>query len=264
MITYRTGRAGGTRAAKGGNGAAKALLSVLLTCVSLAAAASGDEKPLRARATASYQGTAGNTRNHGAAGDGKVEYTGGRWLIDGGGNYTLSVSAGEKAGESAGLSAGTKYFLTGGKRLYARYKAEWQRNVFSGFEHRVFNFAGVGAYVLKSDRQELSVEGGPNHVYERYRADSGKRPAYFIAGHAGADYRVSLNGAAEVNASVVWDMDLRNAADQLSTGKVSLHAKVAGWLDLTATEKVVWDNVPPEGYRKVDVTTSAGLTIKNY
>jgi putative salt-induced outer membrane protein YdiY len=242
----------------------KAFVLIYLMLCGSAATASADEKPLKARATASYQGTAGNTENHGAAADGKAEYTAGRWLIDGTGNYTLAVSAGEKKGESAGLSAGTKYFLTGGKRFYGRYKAEWQRNVFSGFEHRVFNFVGLGAYPVRSDRQELSVEAGPNYIHERYREDNGKSEANFVAAHAGAFYRISLNGAADIEASAVWDMDLRNAADQLSTGKVSLHAGVANWLDVTATEKVDWDNVPPEGYRNVDVTTTVGLTIKNY
>ncbi|MEE8640995.1 MAG: DUF481 domain-containing protein [bacterium] len=242
----------------------KTFVSVILTCVGLAAAAAGGEKPLEARATLSYHGTGGNTKNHGGTASGEVDYTRGRWLIDGGGNYAFSAAAGKKTGESARLSAGAKYFLTGGKRLYGRYKAEWRRNVFSGFEHRIYNFAGLGAYLIKSDPQELSVEGGPNYINERYRDDSNKRPASFVAAHAGADYQVFLNGAAEVDASVAWDMDLRNAAEQLLTGKASLRVKIADWLDITATQKIDWDNVPPEGYGQLDVTTTVGLTVRNY
>ncbi|MEE9456029.1 MAG: DUF481 domain-containing protein, partial [bacterium] len=152
----------------------KTFVSIFITCIGLAAAAAGGEKPLEARATLSYPGTGGNTKNHGAAADGEADYTRGRWLFDGDGNYTFSTSGGKKTGESAALSAGAKYFLTAGERLYGRYKAEWRRNVFSGFEHRISNFAGLGAYLIKSDPQELSVEGGPSYINERYREDSDK------------------------------------------------------------------------------------------
>jgi putative salt-induced outer membrane protein YdiY len=246
-----------------GNGVDKTSVSVFLTCLGLAAAAAG-EQPLEARATLSYHGTGGNTQNHGGAAAGEAEYARGRWIIDGGGDYSISVSDGEKKGESAGLSAGAKYFLTGGDRLYGRYKAEWRRNVFSGFEHRFSNFAGLGAYLIKSDPQELTVEGGPNYVNERYRDDSEKSPASFVGAHAGVDYQVFLNGAAEVEASAVWDVDLGNTAEQLLTGKATLRVKVATWLDLAATEKIDWDNVPPEGYGELDVTTTVGLTVTNY
>jgi putative salt-induced outer membrane protein YdiY len=238
---------------------------VLLLCASAAsAAADEEEKAFKARATVSYHGTGGNTQNHGVAGSGETEYARGRWIIDGKGDYTMSSSAGEKTGESAALSAGAKYFLSAGKRVYGRYKAEWRRNVFSGFEHRVYNFVGLGARVIKSDPQELNVEGGPNYVNERYRDDSERSPASFIALHAGADYVVFLGDTTEFKASVVWDMDVENTAEQLLTGNAALRVSIAEWLSLAVTEKVDWDNVPPEGYGELDVTTTVGLTLQNY
>ena len=242
----------------------KTFASVLFTCAALAATASGGEKALEARATLSYHGTGGNTKNHGGTASGEADYSRGRWVIDGDGNYAFSASAGEKTGESAALSAGAKYFLTGGKRLYGRYKAEWRRNVFSGFEHRVTNFAGLGAYLIKSDPQELSVEGGPNVISERYREDSERSPASFIAAHVGADYQVYLNGSTEIDAAVVWDMNLKDTSDQLLTASAALRVALASWLALAATEKIDWDNVPPEGYGQLDVTTTVGLAIRNY
>lgn len=115
----------------------KSFVTFLITCAGLAAAASGGEKALEARAALSYHGTGGNTKNRGAAAGGEAEFARGRWLIDGGGSYSVSASGGKKTGESVRLTAGAKYFLTAGERLYGRYKAEWRRNVFSGFEHRL-------------------------------------------------------------------------------------------------------------------------------
>ncbi len=242
----------------------KNFVSILLACAALAATAFGGEKALEARATLSYHGTGGNTKNHGGAANGEADYSRGRWVIDGDGNYNFSASAGKKTGESATLAAGAKYFLTAGKRLYGRYKAEWRRNVFSGFEHRIYNFAGLGANLIDSDAQELSVEGGPSFISERYREDSERSPASFVAAHAGFEYQVFLNGTAEVGASAAWDMDLRNTSEQLLTGTVSLRVETTEWLDITATQKIDWDNVPPEGYGQLDVTASVGLTVKNY
>lgn len=233
---------------------------VSLICV---AAAAADEKPLKARAALSYHGTGGNTKNHGVATSGEAEYARGRWVIDGNGAYTMSASAGKKTGESAALGAGLKYFVTASERVYGRYKAEWRRNVFSGFEYRVYNFAGLGAYLVKTVPQELSVEAGPSYINERYRDDE-KKPASFAAAHVGADYQVYLNGSTEVDVSVVWDMDLKNTSEQLLTGSATLRVALAEWLALTATENIDWDNVPPEGFGQLDVKTTVGLALENY
>jgi putative salt-induced outer membrane protein YdiY len=242
----------------------KSFIIVSLICVGLAVAAPAEEKPLKARAALSYHGTGGNTQNHGAAAAGETEYTRGHWVIDGNGDYTMSSSEGKKSGESAALGAGAKYFLIASERLYGRYKAEWRRNVFSGFEHRLYNFAGLGAYLIKTDPQELSVEGGPSYINERYRDDSEKTAASFAAAHVGVDYQVFLNGSTEIDAAVAWDMNLKDTSDQLLTGSAALRVALASWLALAATEKIDWDNVPPEGYGQLDVTTTVGLAIRNY
>ena len=245
----------------------KSFVTLLITCAGLAAAAAcaarAGEKALEARATLSYHGTGGNTKNHGATADGEAEYARGRWLIDGGGSYAVSASGGKKSGESARLTAGAKYFLTAAERLYGRYKAEWRRNVFSGFEHRLYNFAGPGVYLIKTDPQELSVEGGPSYINERYRDDSEKSPASFAAAHVGVDYQVFLNGTTEIDAAVVWDMNLKDTSDQLLTGSAALRVALASWLALAATEYIDWDNVPPEGYGQLDVTTTLGFSVRN-
>jgi putative salt-induced outer membrane protein YdiY len=241
----------------------KVLVLVVTTCCGAAAAHAGD-KALEAALTLSYLGRGGNTQNHGGAADAEAEYARGRFIVDGAGGYSVSASDGEKNGESAKLSAGVKYFLTGGERFYGRYKAEWHRNVFSGFEYRFYNFAGPGVYLLKSDAQELSVEGGPNYIMERYPDAAGGGTTSFAAAHLGADYQVFLSGPGEIDASATWDVDLEDTADQLLAAAVTLRIHVASWLAVTATEKIDWDNVPPEGYGSLDLTTTFGCTLRNY
>jgi putative salt-induced outer membrane protein YdiY len=242
----------------------KVLGLVVITCCGAAAPAHAGDKALEAALTLSYQGRGGNTQNHSGAADAEADYARGRFILDGAGSYSASASHGVKNGESVRFSAGVKYFLTAGERFYGRYKAEWHRNVFSGFEYRFYNFAGPGVYLLKSDAQELSLEGGPDYVRERYPDAAGGGMASFAAAHLGADYQVFLNGPGEIEASASWDLDLKNTADQLFAAGLTLRIHVARWLAVTATEKIDWDNVPPKGYGSLDVTTTVGLTVKNY
>lgn len=67
-----------------------------------------------------------------------------------------------------------------------------------------------------------------------------------------------------MDASVVGDINLKDTSDQLLTGSAALRVAIASWLALTAAEKLDWDNVPPEGYGQLDVTTTVGLAIRNY
>jgi putative salt-induced outer membrane protein YdiY len=237
---------------------------IFAICCGAAASASSGDKALEAAMTLSYQGRGGNTQNHGGAVDAEAEYARGRVIWDGAGSYSVSASDGKKDGESVRFSAGVKYFLTAGERLYGRYKADWHRNVFSGFEYRFYNFAGPGVYLLKSDAQELSIEGGPNYICERYPDASGGGTASFAAAHLGADYQVFLSGPGEIDASATWDLDLKDTTDQLLAAAVTLRIHVARWLAITGTEKIDWDNVPPEGYGSLDVTTTFGCTLRNF
>jgi putative salt-induced outer membrane protein YdiY len=227
-------------------------------------AAEDDGKAFKARATLSYQGTGGNTQNHGGAAAGKVEYTRGRLILDGNGDYTMSSKDGEKSGESMGAGAGVKYFLTAAERLYGRYKGEWRRNVFAGFAHRVSSFAGVGVYLIRTEPQELSVEAGPSYINEWYPDAGEEDPASFAAAHAGIDYRLLPTDGTEVNAGVVWDMNLKDTEDQLLAADATLRISLANWLAFTASEKVAWDNTPSEGFEELDLTTTVGLTLQNY
>ncbi|MGD8717525.1 MAG: DUF481 domain-containing protein [Candidatus Zixiibacteriota bacterium] len=243
----------------------RVFIILLLTAVGAAGTAAEDDgKALKARATLSYQGTGGNTRNHGGAAAGKVEYTRGRLILDGHGDYAVTSTDGVKTGENGGAGGGAKYFLTAAERLYGRYKGEWRRNVFAGFEHRASNFAGVGVYVIRAEAQELSAEVGPNYINEWYPEGGEKDSASFAAAHAGVDYRLLPGDRTELDAGVVWDMNLDDTEDQLLAADVTLRISVADWLAFTATEKVAWDNVPSEGFEELDLTTTVGLSLQNY
>jgi putative salt-induced outer membrane protein YdiY len=248
---------------KNKNCANKILVSLFVAAFTLAAGAFGDEEPLRARATFSYHGTAGNTTTHGVATAGDAEYAYRKFVFDGSGDYTFAASGGKKAAENTGFFAGTKFFFTGGDRLYARYRGRWRRNTFAGFEYRLANFAGPAVYLLRSEIQELAVGSLLGYVHERYTETAGGGSVGFPAACVGGDYRLKANEVYELDASLTWHVSLEDIRDQLLTTNGSLSLVIADWLLMTVTEKVEWDTITPEGYATHDATTTVGLTVRN-
>jgi len=240
----------------------KAFVPILLMILSGAAGAYGDQKPWRARATLSYQGTGGNTVTHGLAAFGDSEYTYRKFVFDQAGDYTLSASGGKKAAENTGFFVGSKFFFTGGDKLYARYRGFWRRNAFAGFEHRLSNFGGLAVYLVRSESQELAVGNLYGYVHELYTEAAGGSSVGFPATSVGGDYRMKLNGAYEVDASVTWDISLEDVSDRLLTANLHFGVVAEDWLVFTVSEKVEWDNVTPEGYAQRDMVTAVGFAIR--
>ncbi|NIT36256.1 MAG: DUF481 domain-containing protein [candidate division Zixibacteria bacterium] len=246
------------------NWANKALVPVFVATFSFAAGALGDEKPLRAKAALSYHGTGGNTKTHGLATAGDAEYTYRKFVFDGSGDYTFAASGGKKAAENTGFFAGTKFFFTGGDRLYARYRGRWRRNTFAGFEHRLSNFGGLAVYLARSETQELAVGSLLGYVHEVFTEAAGKDSVGFPAACVGGDYRLKVNDVYELDASLTWDVGLEDIHERLLTANASFGLVIADWLVMTVTEKVEWDNVTPEGYATHDVTMTVGLAVRNF
>jgi putative salt-induced outer membrane protein YdiY len=248
---------------KNKNWANKVLVSVLVAAFGSAAGALGDEKPLRARATLSYHGTAGNTNTHGLATCGDAEYTYRKFVFDGSGDYTFAASGGKKTAENIGFFAGTKFFFTGGDRLYARYKGWWRRNTFAGFDHRLSNFGGPAVYLVRSETQELAVGSLLGYVHEHFTEAAGKHSVGFPAACVGGDYRSKFNDVYELDASLTWNVSLEDTRDRLLAANACFGLVLADWLVMTVTEKVEWDTITPEGYATHDATTTVGLTVRN-
>lgn len=240
----------------------KTYVLILLMGLSQAAAASDDEKPFRAGATLSYHGTGGNTSTHGLRTGGDSEYAYGKFMFDGGGDYSFTSSGGETKAERAKLFAGAKFFFTGGDRLYARYKARWLRNTFSGFDYRLSNFAGLGVYLFREKSRQFAAGALLGYIRERYTADVAEPPAGFPAVCVGCDCKMPFGDIYEFDASVTWDVSLEDAADRVLTADLRFGVVAKDWLVFTVAEQVEWDNVTPEGYAQQDLVTTVGLAIR--
>jgi putative salt-induced outer membrane protein YdiY len=239
-----------------------------ITCVS-AVPQEVEDPPFEVTAGLSYNGTGGNTSTHSLGVEGAAIRRLNRVHVDWGGSYLTSRAEGEKTAENMGLFASAKIFVKG-ERLYALYRAKWERNVFAGLEYRLSNLGGFGTVLAKSEPLTLNAEAGVNFIYEKYPSPAGVTPGdtvgprseNFPSFHAGVDYLIDVHDIAEVKAVVGYDMSMKNAEDQLFNATGSLSVFFVDWLAVSAAESVMWDNTPREGYEKYDLTSKLGLTLR--
>jgi putative salt-induced outer membrane protein YdiY len=231
-----------------------------ITCVS-AFPQEVEDPPFEVTVGLSYNGTGGNTSTHSLGVEGAAIRRLSRVHVDWGGNYLTARAEGEKTAENMGLFGAAKIFVKG-ERLYALYRAKWERNVFAGLEYRLSNLGGFGSVLAKSEPLTLNAEAGVNFIYENYPETAVPDSESFPSFHAGVDYLVNVHDIAEVKAVVGYDVSMKNAEDQLFNATGSLSVFLVNWLAVSAAESVTWDNTPQEGYEKYDLTSKLGLTLR--
>lgn len=130
---------------------------------------------------------------------------------------------------------------------------------FSGYQLRSHEQVGYSRLLAKTDALELTTELGVDYAQEFY--NSGIDPSYqgIVAGKVlvGGSYTfneaVSLSEQVELYENVVDPADLR----LLNTAAIT--AKVGKPLSLKVGHTLIFDNVPVEGFRKLDHTLTLTL-----
>jgi putative salt-induced outer membrane protein YdiY len=242
------------------------LMKTIFLCVLIAGILHSQEyKPFKISATLSYNGTGGNTHTHSLSLKGEVENNYKPVIVNYGGGYSFALHDCEKKSESMNLYGGVKVLLFK-DRIYALYRTEWKRNRFAGIDNQFKNLGGAGVVIISDDRHNLSVEGGVNFIYEEYTANEneGEKSENFSALHLGSEYSLTLTDYARLKTTFAWDMNMEETEDQMLITDVGLNFSITNWLSLGVVEKLIYDNLPPVDYEKLDLETTVGLTLSNY
>ena len=135
----------------------------------------------------------------------------------------------------------------------------WLRNPdFRNYDNKVSIGAGIGKELFKDDSQLLVAKLGTSYNIEDYaNAQATKK---FGALNEYLEYSNQLNQVSrfffKVGSMQNFD-DFSN--DYEVAGSLGAHFAVAENINLTLAEEVVYDNLPPVGFKKTDTKTIATL-----
>jgi putative salt-induced outer membrane protein len=219
-----------------------------------AAPAWGEEPPkgLSGEAELGLVATDGNTQTQNLNAKAKVAHEGTRWRNEAHGETVL-------ASDDQGSTA-ERYFVAAktdrkfGERSYVFVTANWEKDLFSGYEYRITEALGYGNRVVATDAVTLDLEAGPGARQSRVER-SGTTDNEALG-------RVALNLEWKVSDTSTFTEDATSeiGSDATVTRSVTgLKTQVAGQLatKITFTVKNTTD-VPP-GVEETDYETAVTL-----
>ncbi|MEE4299387.1 MAG: DUF481 domain-containing protein [Pseudomonadales bacterium] len=162
-------------------------------------------------------------------------------------------------GEADGEANAERYQAAGSshyslaERRYLTGNGRYERDDFSPFEYQATASVGYGWYALKSDRQELLLEGGPG-VRQAERA-SGDADTNLIA-RGLADYTVQLTDTTELFNTFLVEAGEDNTFIQNDFG---IAVKINAAFSLKAAYQVRRNSETPDGTEGVDTLTTVNL-----
>lgn len=159
----------------------------------------------------------------------------------------------------------TKYDLN--ETIYAFGLAEYNKDRFSAYDHQIFEVAGLGWRIFRSDHQELSLEAGLGATQSKLRQPdppnaplpSSERDVNEVVGRLGADYHWHISENAVFSEKLASTIGSDNTYIESLT---ELKASVVGNLALVLGYLVKHNTDVLPGIDKTDTQTSVSLEYK--
>ena len=190
----------------------------------------------------------------------------GRAVVDADGDGTLS-----KEEVDAGRTDNARKVF--GDLRYDRFLGERKNSLyvlggalhdpFSGYDLRTHEQLGYSRLLLDDKSTELVAEVGIDYAQEDYVEGVDPNAANILAGRAMLGFQHSLNDTVGFADTVEVYENLRDFQDARILNTASLNVALNEKLALKLSHQLTWDNVPVEGYLKLDqtsmVTVVAGI-----
>ena len=117
---------------------------------------------------------------------------------------------------------------------------------------------GLGAYLVKNDQRELTLEAGPAYLWEKV---GGARNDYLALRFAERYVCQALKNAKLVQ-SLEYLPEAEDFDNYLLVGEIGVEAAMSDRLSLRVVLQDKYDNTPAEGKERNDLSLIAGLGIK--
>lgn len=203
---------------------------------------------------AGYVAVRGNSESTTANLKSEVLYDQDRWHHSALATAMGASRDGDTSSEAYKAQLKTKYDLR--EAIYAFGLGEWNKDRFSSYDYQIFEVAGLGWRVFRSETQELALEAGVGATQSRL--DDGTDNNEMI-GRIGMDYHWHLSENAlfseKLSSSIGSDNTYYESLTELKAGIIGNVALVLGYLVKHNT-----DVLP--GTDKTDTQTSISLEYK--
>lgn len=214
---------------------------------------------------AGYTAVSGNSDSTSANFKGEVLYDQDRWHHSGLATALGSSQDNETSAEAYKAQLKTKYDMT--EVLYAFGLAEYNKDRFSAYDHQIFEVAGLGWRVFRTENQELNLELGAGATQSKVRQpdppeaplSSDERDVNEFVGRVGGDYHWHISETATFSETVATTIGSDNTYVESLT---ELKASVIGNLSLVLGYLVKHNTDVPGGVDKTDTQTSLSLEYK--
>lgn len=214
---------------------------------------------------AGYTAVSGNSDSTTANFKGEVFYDQERWHHSALATALGSSQDNETSAEAYKALLKTKYDVT--EVIYAFGLAEYNKDRFSAYDHQIFEVAGLGWRVFRSENQELNLELGVGATQSKLRQPdppepqlaSGERDVNEFVGRVGGDYHWHISETATFSETVATTIGSDNTYVESLT---ELKAGIVGNVSLVLGYLVKHNTDVPAGVDKTDTQTSISLEYK--
>ena len=162
----------------------------------------------------------------------------------------------EKTVENAKLFANVKKTLS--PRTFLSLDGTAAYDDVADIDYRATLGPGLGAYLVKNDQRELTLEAGPAYLWEKV---GGARNDYLALRFAERYVCQALKNAKLVQ-SLEYLPEAEDFDNYLLVGEIGVEAAMSDRLSLRVVLQDKYDNTPAEGKERNDLSLIAGLGIK--
>mgnify|MGYP000866128843 CR=1 FL=1 len=174
-----------------------------------------------------------------------------RSVVDG-----VEIKEDETTVSNAKLTGNAKKTLT--PRTYAYLDGSVLNDDIAKIDYRATVGPGLGLYLVKSDSQALSVEGGLAYVWE----EVSDLEDDYLALRLAESFEYKFAERSKIWQSIAYMPEAEDFDNYLITAEVGVEAPLQGKLNLRVVLQDKYDSEPGEDVKHNDLTLIAGVSIK--
>ena len=176
----------------------------------------------------------------------------------------LSLGIDAARGENSGtlntetLSGHVQYNRLISERAFGLMRTEALHDTIADVELRLTLSPGLGYYLIKQEKRNLSFELGPSFVYDKL----GSSENSYMALRVGERFETAISERARLWQTLEWLPQVDDFNNYLLKAELGVEADLTKKLSLRVTMQDIYDNEPAAGRKSNDIRLVSGIAYK--